>query len=347
MAPSLVFVVGLFFLFVIVTRFVPFLKSGQLKPWVFLIEPSLIFVGMLFSATGLVKINLANPALKMLVAIALTWIGVSIGMEFKWDMFSAAGKKRLILSLVESCVTFVAVMIVLLLLNCSPTCAVIAAAASSTSHKIAPFVIGGKKELYSPFDWLVAGIVVWGLALSKNIAHGILMPLLGIALGLLFDFSYTAFRNRWFSTAITFILAGFLAFLASNLWISPLLVGIFVGITVENMPSTDRSLFDIEKTMDILIRPSYFTILVFSGMVFVQFISEMVWLLMAYWSARASVKLSFGNGDWLLLPQGWFSMSIAAEAILRGELNVLPLVAFAVMLNNLLAFLFASLPDNE
>ena len=126
-----------------------------------------------------------------------------------------------------------------------------------------------------------------------------------------------------------------------------MLVGIFVGITVENMPSTDRSLFDIEKTMDILIRPSYFTILVFSGMVFVQFMSEMVWLLMAYWSARASVKLSFGNGDWLLLPQGWFSMSIAAEAILRGELNVLPLVAFAVMLNNLLAFLFASLPDNE
>ncbi len=339
-------IIAIFIVLAVAVKLVPFFKSGQLQPWVFLIEPSLIFIGILMSVLG-VKIRVDNPAFRMLLAIGITWIGVSIGMEFKWDMFLAAGKKRLAFSLIESSVTFIAVLVLLKLLDCDITCAVIAASAASTSHKIAPFVAGGKKELYSPFDWLIGAVVVWGLVFSKNAVHGFLMPLMGIALGLLFDFSYTVVRKRWLSALLTFILAGFLAFLASNLWISPLLVGIFVGITAENMPSRQDTTIELEKTMNILIVPAYFTLLIVAGLIFLQYLSDTMLLLVVFWATRASIKLSFANGDWVLLPQGWFSISIAAEALLRDQVSILPLVAFAVTLNNLLAFLFASLPEME
>ena len=340
------FLIGVFVAMILLIRFIPIRKSGQLQPWVFLIEPSLIFIGSLLASMNIIKIESSAPAFKIFLATAITWIGISLGMEFKWDMFRTFRGKNLSFSLIESSGTFLVVLIVLKLLDFDSCCSVIAAAAASTSHKIAPFVKGAdQKALYSPFDWLIAALLVWVLVFKNNTIHGFLMPLIGIALGLLYNFTFAMFRKRWTAFVFTLTFAGFLAFLASNLWISPLLVGIFIGLTIENTSVDSKSTMEIEKTLDAIIRPAYFWLLFVSGMIFVQYFYEMVWLLFAYWAARAAVKLAMGNGDWVLLPQGWFTISIAAESFLRGNTSILPLVVFAVMLNNLLAFLFASLPE--
>ncbi len=340
-----VFIAGIFIFMVGVVKLAPLRRSENLQPWIFLIEPALIFAGSILASFNIIKIEANDPAFKTFLSISIVWIGISLGMEFRWDMFRSIGKKRMGFSLIESSVTFLFTLVILRLLDFSMQWAVIAAAAASTSHRIAPFVKGTDKTLYSPFDWFIAALVVWIIVFRNNTAHGILMPLLGIALGLLYNFAFGLLGRRWIAVVFTLIFAFFLAFLASNLWISPLLLGIFVGLTIENTAFDAKALIEIEKTLDVIIRPAYFTLLLVAGMVFVQYFSEMVWILLAYWAARGSVKLALGNGDWVLLPQGWFTISIAAESFLRGETAILPMVVFAVMLNNLLAFLFASLPE--